>query len=61
MFTTGQSVKYKDLLGFVDFIDDDYITICIKSTPSHSKRGSNDCCLCVYPDQYHEITPLDGK
>jgi hypothetical protein len=61
MFTTGQSVRYKDFTGFVDFISDDYITICIKSTPAQTKRGTADCCLCVMSKDWQSVISLEGK
>ena len=51
-FYSGLGVKYKDNVGFVDFICEKYITVCI----CRMDHKSRDVCLLVYPSQYGEIT-----
>lgn len=43
--------------GFVQFISDSYITVCIKQR----EHRSNDTCLLFYPDQWHKLTPQHLK
>ena len=65
-FTKGQIVTYKDFHGYVNFISDDYITICIREyeKPSHeaehAKSTIRQVCLCVYPSQWDYVTPNDS-
>ena len=61
MFTLGQSVTYKEINGFVNFISDDYITICFKKYESDSMRGETYCCLLVYPNEQDQVYVLDSK
>lgn len=52
-FYIGLEVYYKEIPGFVGFVCDQYITVCIKTFPNEKVR---DVCLLVYPSQYHLIT-----
>jgi len=61
MFIEGQSVTYKGLSGFVNFISDAYITICFKKYASDGINGETYCCLLVYPEQQGEVYVLDSK
>jgi len=47
--------------GFVNFISEDYITICFKKYASNSKRGETYCCLLVYPQDQDKVYVLDNK
>jgi hypothetical protein len=53
-FYSGLNVKYKDHVGFVNFVCEKYITICIK-TLDHRSR---DVCLLVYPNQWKDVQLL---
>jgi hypothetical protein len=53
-FYQGLNVKYRDHVGVVEFICDQYITICIKRLEHRSK----DVCLLVYPNQWKEVQLL---
>jgi len=53
-FYEGLNVKYKDHTGFVSFVCEKYITICIQ-TFDHRSR---DVCLLVYPQQWKEVQLL---
>jgi hypothetical protein len=53
-FYQGLNVKYRDHVGVVEFICDQYITICIKRLEHRSK----DVCLLVYPPQWKEVQLL---
>jgi len=61
MFTHGQSVTYKGLNGFVNFISEYYITICFKKYESDSMHGETYCCLLVYPNEQDQVYVLDSK
>ena len=61
MFISGQSVTYQGMKGFINFIDEEYVTICLSSKPNPDGRGSNQCCICVYPNQQDSIIIDDNK
>jgi hypothetical protein len=53
-FYSGLDVKYKDHVGFVNFVCEKYITICINQLEHRSK----DVCLLVYREQWKEVQLL---
>jgi hypothetical protein len=53
-FYEGLNVKYKDHVGFVNFVCEKYITICI----NQSEHKSRDVCLLVYPQQWKDVQLL---
>ena len=53
-FYSGLDVKYKQQVGFIDFVCEKYITICIKTFEHKSKN----VCLLVYPQQWKEVQLL---
>jgi hypothetical protein len=50
-FYSGLEVKYKNNVGFVDFVCEKYITICVNQLEHRSK----DVCLLVYPSQWKDV------
>jgi hypothetical protein len=60
-FSLNQRVQYKEHQGFVSFIDQRYITICIgerDKTPeeqSHSKQPKHQCNLLVFPEHFEHV------
>jgi len=64
-FFPGQFVTYREHSGYVNFIGDSYITICIKEycKPSedmeHCKRNSTQVNLLVFRECWHEV--LDNE
>ena len=54
----GAHVRYKNIEGFVDFICDDYITICFREyehgDPS-ACRPTTKCCALVYCQWWDEL------
>jgi len=63
LFTVGEHVKWKDTEGFVNFISEDYITICVctytKDDPHCLHRTEKVCVLCYahdWKDVEHEET-----
>jgi hypothetical protein len=53
-FYQGLEVRYKRQVGFVDFICEKYITICLRKFEERSK----DVCLLVYPPQWKDVQLL---
>ena len=53
-FYSGLDVKYKEQVGFIDFVCEKYITICIKTF----EHRSRDVCLLVYPQQWKDVQLL---
>jgi len=53
-FYQGLEVQFKNYTGFVDFISDHYITICLRQLEHRSK----DVCMLVYSDQWKEVQLL---
>lgn len=60
-FYKGQFVIYDNTLGYVNFISEEYITICIKeyNKPSeeaeHSRSAIRQVCICVPPSQWDNV------
>ena len=55
-FEHGMMVQYHHTEGWVNFIGDDYITICFIDRPDKSKRnGRYQANLLVYRDFWHEV------
>ncbi len=62
MFTKGQQVEYDGFTGYVDFVDDTYITVCIAERERHCediacKEKMNRCCVLVFPEQWGNVKP----
>jgi len=53
-FYQGLEVKYKDYVGFVDFMCDQYITVCLRRMDHRSK----DVCMLVYVQNWKDIKLL---
>ena len=53
-FYRGLEVKYKDHIGVVEFMCDQYITICINRLEHKSK----DVCFLVYQSQWKNVELL---
>jgi hypothetical protein len=50
-FYQGLSVKYKGYYGTVNFVSDEYITICI----NFGNKSMNDLCILVYEEDWKNI------
>jgi hypothetical protein len=49
-------VEYRQTKGWVNFIDDDYITICFMDEPDKSKRiGRYQSNLVVFREYWNEV------
>jgi|TARA_B000000557_G_scaffold59689_1_gene46533 hypothetical protein len=53
----GRKAKYDGLEGTIEFVSDDYITICVstKPNPEGSRQPMNKCCICVYPNEWGNV------
>ncbi len=56
-FYEGLEVQYKEFSGFVKFVNEEYITICINT----NKNPLRDVCLLVYPNQWAEVKLISGN
>jgi hypothetical protein len=57
VFHEGLEVRYRQHSGFVDFVSEKYITICIRKTEDRSKN----VCILIYPQQWKEIELIHGN
>jgi hypothetical protein len=53
-FYQGLEVQYGNYTGFVDFITEQYITICLQQFEHKSK----DVCMLVYRDKWKDVQLL---
>ena len=53
----GLEVEYRGFIGVIKFIDEIYLTICVKT-----KEGQmfGDVCMVVYPSQWEHIKLMGG-
>jgi len=59
----GCPARYKTFEGTIEFVSDEYITLCVSSKPNedpYAKTTHNKCCLLVYEHQWDELE-LDPK
>lgn len=55
-FNIGDRVEYRQNSGYVNFICDDYITICYNEYPlSHTMKGYYQSLLLVYCEYWNEV------
>ena len=55
-FKYGMIVEYRHTRGWVNFIDDQYITICYIDRPDRSSHtGRYQANLLVYREYWHEV------
>lgn len=47
----GLQVRYKDKIGYIRFVDDAYVTVCICE---HVDR-SRDVCIVVYKNDFNQL------
>jgi len=52
IFAKGIEVYYDGMYGIVDFICDQYITVCVRKLNHKAK----DVCVLVYPSKFHLVT-----
>ena len=53
----GQRARIGSVEGFIEFVSDEYITVCVstKPNPKGSRQPMNKCCVCVYPYQWDDL------
>ena len=54
-FASGVIVQYKEHVGYVDFICDEYFTVCIDDS-SHLRL--NHVCILVYKQDWNDVKLL---
>ena len=55
-FKQGDYVTYRGTTGWVDFIDENYITICFLDKADFTKHnGRYQASLLVYRENWHEV------
>lgn len=58
------SVVWDKISGEIDFISDQYITICVSQTEhtdEYAKRKSNRCCVLCFPQDWDDVVILGNK
>ncbi len=51
IFAEGIQVKYKNHIGVIEFICDEYVTVCVKTYEDTYRT----VCMLVYPNQWKDI------
>lgn len=60
-FYQGQVLLYKGMQGTVNFIDSEYITLCVNSydksedDQEFALHKKETCCIVIYPNQWSEL------
>ena len=60
-FYQGQSVIYDGMSGYVNFISDEYITVCIREYKKPSEEAElsitpvHQVCICVFPHDWDKV------
>lgn len=60
-FQHGEIITYQNYTGYVNFIDKEYITMCIKENtlPDEiaraSRRNTNQVCICIHNTRWSDI------
>ena len=57
-FVVGERVKWKHLEGYVNFVDDKYITICVCSytiDDPYCLHETQKVCVLCYAQQWEEV------
>ena len=60
-FYPGQLVIYDGQQGYVNFISEEYITVCIREytkppeVAAHSRNKLNQVCICITPDRWDNV------
>ena len=57
----GEIISWKGMTGYVNFISDEYITMCIREydkseeCAEHSRQKQNTVCLLIFPNDWSEV------
>lgn len=54
-FVENQQVVYRNFTGFVKFISNEYITICVDK----NRNPLRDVCLVIHPEKWNEVYPAE--
>ena len=60
-FYSGQLVSFQGHKGFVNFISEEYITVCIREytkppeVAEHSRNKLHQVCICVFPHDWDKV------
>ena len=60
-FYSGQLVIYQGQQGYVNFISEEYITVCIREytkppeVAEHCRNKLNQVCICVFPNDWDNV------
>ena len=66
-FYKGQFVIYDNTYGYVNFISEEYITICVReyTKPSaeagHALSAIRQVCVCVFPNDWDKVLDVMVK
>ena len=55
VFAEGVHAQYKSHVGYIRFISENYITLCISVFPNERVR---DVCILIYRDQFKDVKLL---
>jgi hypothetical protein len=50
-------VEYRGFVGYIKFIDEEYLTVCVKKKED---QMFGDVCMVVYPSQWGNIKLMGG-
>jgi hypothetical protein len=53
----GLEVEYRGFVGYIKFIDEEYLTVCVKKKENEM---FGDVCMVVYPSQWEHIKLMGG-
>lgn len=51
-FKIGSYVEWKHVKGYIRFVSEEYITICVNV---HKDSSNLDCCVLCYPSYWKEV------
>jgi hypothetical protein len=52
VFAEGTKASYKGHVGVIEFICDEYLTLCICTFPNEKSRN---VCIIIYPSDFNKI------
>jgi len=63
-FYKGLWCDYKQHHGYIRFVGDTYITLCIATKPNvdpNARRMMNECCLLIFKEDWEHLIPIISK
>lgn len=58
VFSEGITAIYKDHIGVIRFVSEQYITLCIKTFPTEKNR---DVCILIHRENYKNVKLLKER